>query len=144
MPLIIARHRAGSAAHFFDVEQQNGDDRKALCGFACGAGELVQLQNLSGVLPCELCIRDAPDDQLRPTREAVAAEVLPSDDEDSAHTYAVGLRGEFVWHDVPEHPVMQLYQGREVVITECGCIAFLVFGTPPERYARCPQCPAAN
>lgn len=56
----------------------------------------------------------------------------------------MGLRGEFIWHDVPEHPVMQLYAGREVVIAECGCIAFLVFGTPPDSYKRCPDCPSSE
>ncbi|WP_175530032.1 hypothetical protein [Actinopolyspora lacussalsi] len=35
----------------------------------------------------------------------------------------------------------QLYEGREVVIAECGCLAFLLFGVPPGRYERCPSCP---
>lgn len=61
--------------------------------------------------------------------------------EDDARVYAVGLRGEFVRHEVPEPPVIQLHESREVVIAECGCLAFPRFGTPAQHYERCPVCP---
>lgn len=124
MTLIVARRHRDSLAHFFDVGRQNDSGRKALCGFVCRADELVQLPKLKGLLPCELCIRDAPNEFPGPTSDRDAAGVVPADEENGARTYAVGLRGEFVWHDVPERPVLQFYEGREVVVTECGCISW--------------------
>lgn len=139
MPMIIAKRQGHRTAHFFDAEQQvTGDTRKALCGYTCAAEQLEALSELDGTLPCELCIRDAPSDQL-PAPEV--AEQFPSDDETSAAVYGVALRGEFVWHRVPTPPQLHTYEGRDVVVTECGRIAFLLFGTPPDRYEPCPDCP---
>ena len=140
MPLIIARVQGQRTAHFFDPEQQiTNDNRKALCGFTCTGGQLEAFPDFSGALPCELCIRDVPGDQLVSPQQD-APEAFPADDENSAETYAVALRGEFLWHRVPPRPQLHTYEGRDVVVTECGCIAFLLFGSPPEPYAPCPDC----
>lgn len=144
MTLIIARSQGQRTAHFFDPEQQiTGDHRKAMCGFTCPADRLEALSDLGSALPCELCIRDVPGDQLVSNQQD-PAETFPADDEESAEMYAVALRGEFLWHRVPARPQLHTYEGRDVVVTECGCMAFLLFGTPPEPYEPCPDCPTVT
>ncbi|MBQ0928644.1 hypothetical protein [Saccharopolyspora endophytica] len=146
MSVIIARLSAGAdrradrRAHFFDPEYslQPGGMRQALCGFTAHESVLEPLPDAVGPLPCELCIaRTSPHRTLAPDTQVA----VPADDVDSRRIYAVGLRGESEWHRVPEHPVMQIYEGREVVVTECGVIGFLLFGTPPPGYEPCDACP---
>lgn len=140
MALVFARSTHALVAHLFDAQgQDETDTRKALCGFACHVSQLDQVPSLSGALPCELCIRDLPDDVLAASRE-VDTEQFPADDTDSSETYAVGLRGEFIAHRVPARPQLHTYEGRDVVVAECGCIAFLSFGAPPDRYRLCSDC----
>lgn len=134
--LIIATSRNPRVAHFVDVGQSENDVPTALCGFAGRASQLDPVPSPAGTLPCEVCARNVSVDG---TDQAHETE-LPADDEDSSETYGVGLRGELVRHDIPEAPRIHRYEGREVIITDCGAIAFLVFGTPPERYESCPEC----
>lgn len=150
MSVIIARlsvgadRRADRRAHFFDPEcsLQPGGMRQALCGFTAHESVLEPLPDVVGPLPCELCIaRTSSHGTLAPPDTQVT---VPADDVDSRRTYAVGLRGESEWHDVPEHPVMEIYEGREVVVTECGVIGFLLFGKPPPGYEPCDACPSVK
>lgn len=141
--LIIPNPRNHRVVHFVDTGQPESDVRKALCGFADSPSEIDPASpstagsSPTGTLPCEVCIRDLPVN----VTDRMDETALPADDEDSPETYGVGLRGEFVRHRIPEAPQIHRYDGREVVVTECGAIAFLVFGTPPERYECCPECP---
>lgn len=128
--------RADRRVHFFDVQRNQEDDaRKALCGFTAHHAVLELVPEVLGLV-CELCIAVASVG----SPETDSTSIPPEDDPDSPATYAVALRGELVWHQIPERRVVDVYEGREVVVAECGCIAFLVFGTPPERYERCPEC----
>ncbi|PRW64677.1 hypothetical protein [Actinopolyspora mortivallis] len=128
--------RGERRVHFFDAHQHDqGGTRKAFCGFTAHQTVLELVPDVAG-LGCELCIAEASVG----TQGRISGRGLPEDDPDSTVTYAVALRGEFVCHRVPARPVTDVYEGREVVVTECGRIAFLMFGTPPERYESCLDC----
>lgn len=137
---VLGRPRDRRTAHFFDLDQPDLDQphlavQRSLCGRAFAAAELDAVPKLNGALPCELCVRNLPAVPQDPANDA-----LPADDEHSSETYGAGLRGERVWHRVPESPQSHFYEGREVVMAVCGAIAFLVFGTPPEQYDHCAEC----
>ncbi|MBE9375994.1 hypothetical protein IQ251_16200 [Saccharopolyspora sp. HNM0983] len=136
--IILARLHSSTdhRVHSFDAHQHGDGTRTALCGFTAHHSALEPLPHITG-MGCELCILATPLDE-QPTTETTP----PDDDPTSATVYAVGLRGELRWHDVPEHPLIHHHAGREVVLAECGSIGFLVFGIPPERYERCPDCPS--
>lgn len=134
--LIIATPREHRVAHFVDVAQPESDVPRTLCGFADPASELDPVPDPTGTLPCEVCMWNLPVDLTDQVHETA----LPADDQGSPQTYGVGLRGEFVRHHIPEAPRIHRYDGREVIVTDCGAIAFLVFGTPPEQYECCPEC----
>ena len=134
---VVAKPRGRRTAHFFALDQPDGAVRRSLCGRTFATSELDAVSRLNGALPCELCVRDVP---VEPSATDPAGAV-PADDEHSSETYGAGLRGEFVWHRLPESPPVHFYEGREVVVATCGAVAFLVFGTPPEQYQRCPKCP---
>lgn len=128
--------RADRRVHLFNVHQVNGGStRKALCGFVAHHSVLELVPEIAG-MGCERCIAEVPLDG-----NAASTFSPPESDPTSPALYGVGLRGEFVWHDAPERPLVQTYEGRAVIVAECGCIAFLVFGTPSPRYERCPDCP---
>lgn len=132
---ILAKPRTRRTAHFFDLDQPDPAEPRSLCGRTFGASELDAVPKLNGALPCELCVRDLPI-----VPRAPANDPFPADDEHSSETYGAGLRGESIWHRVPESPRSHFYEGREVVMAVCGAIAFLMFGTPPEQYEPCPEC----
>lgn len=135
---VVAKPRGRRTAHFFALDQPDRGVRRSWCGRSFAASELDVVSQLGGTLPCELCVRDVP---VEPSATDDAAGAVPADDEHSSETFGAGLRGELIWHRLPESPPVHFYDGREVVVATCGAVAFLVFGAPPAQYQRCPECP---
>ncbi|GAB3496425.1 hypothetical protein GCM10027521_46330 [Amycolatopsis cihanbeyliensis] len=114
----------------------------ALCGARFPPGVLENLPGPSGA-PCTACLaaRSAdrpgplptpyPRDQTRPQVAAVRA---------VGGTAAMGLRDEQLIHRVPDKPLASVFNGRTVVITVCGALAYVAHAEPPSSWSRCSGC----
>lgn len=141
MTVVAARLYRGydRRAHLFlAAQEQSLGVRTAFCGLSAHSTALEALPNGGAAMPCELCVRDIPNALL--ASAAGLVDTWPRDDVHSRERYAIGLRGEREWHRVPARPVLGTYEGRDVAVVECGCIGFLVFGTPPPNYSACQHC----
>lgn len=132
--------------HTFPADQQCDDGmRRAHCGFAAHYSHLEPMLGIAG-MPCELCMRAAttscsayfeppkhtPEIELRWDHDGV---YLDSD------AYAVGLHGERQVHQVPSKPLWRPFEGRLVVVANCGRLGWLLSGAPPAEWDRCVECP---
>ncbi|MEY8043591.1 hypothetical protein AB8O55_29645 [Saccharopolyspora cebuensis] len=129
--------RADRRAHYFGTDCSPDPDRpkRALCGFSAHPSVLELVADNTEAMPCEACVAHLPTEVAPP---ADRRDTTPPG-EPSKH-YSVGLRDGKRWHTIPEHPVIDVYEGRQVVVTECGVIGFLLFGSPPPSCSRCDVC----
>lgn len=144
MTIILARltedvPSAQRSVHVFLTGQNSLNGwRQAQCGFTAHHSGLESVPGLAG-MPCELCLIETPLEPSAPTQEPDIVE--PSAEIDMAGPlFAVGLRGEREWHMVPERPIVGDYDGRKVVLADCGRMAWLMPGEPYSGWPRCGEC----
>ncbi|GAB3499081.1 hypothetical protein GCM10027521_50610 [Amycolatopsis cihanbeyliensis] len=53
---------------------------------------------------------------------------------------ALGLRETQLVHRIPGKPLASVLDGRTVVITVCGVLAWVAYTDPPAAWPRCPDC----
>jgi hypothetical protein len=53
---------------------------------------------------------------------------------------AVGFNNADVVHRVPEKPLVKLFNGRTVVVAECGLLAYPIVDQPGPETTRCDRC----
>lgn len=144
MTVILARQRADlarsgepPAVHAYPVPDNadTPDTLTAACGHELAADEGEQMSAFTGA-PCTPCLL------------AVATQVpatasrqldMSAVDVDPAGGCAVGLRGEQVCHLVPDRPITGELDGRSVVQTACGCLAWGPLTSPPP-WPVCREC----
>ncbi|SFT48244.1 hypothetical protein SAMN04487904_102419 [Actinopolyspora lacussalsi subsp. righensis] len=142
MSVILARLHERQApgaqmVHIFAAEQDSPDGmRKAYCGFTAHYSWLKSVSGLAG-MPCELCLLDAPLKVAETSAEVIE---LPTEIDMAGPLFAIGLRGERVWHEVPSDPIVGDYESRSVVLTVCGCMGWLMPGDPYLDWSRCREC----
>lgn len=156
------------SVHVFRIEVESGAETLiAYCGFRIPGNMLEPMSELAG-MPC--LVRGSVDRSGLPPADPRLAELPGADEPDSADRddsklatereylatarhvvgfssrewdssqHAIGLRGEPEWHDVAPNPLINTYEGRPVVITECGRMGWLRPGDPPEGWQRCSGC----
>lgn len=149
-PVILARLRPGLVGNFqltvhaFPADQHDTNgQRTAICGFAAHGTLLEIVDGIVG-MGCEWCMVTVAANGLTGGHTTVPLPPAPAPDS-RGEPYAIGLRGELIWHAIATNPVQTRFEGRDAVLTACGAIGFLAKGTPPTAYKPCPTCkPAAT
>lgn len=125
----------------------------AYCGTIFAPGDAEAMPGVVG-MPCTACLITAPVPEQRefaPRRTPLALpEVehhipvpcrrvsVPVTIEPGAP--ALGLRDERLVHRVPNRPISSTLDGRTVVVTVCGVLAWAAAGEPPFDWLRCREC----
>ncbi|NYH79908.1 hypothetical protein FHR84_003257 [Actinopolyspora biskrensis] len=145
MTVLLARQRADLArggeppavhAYRLPDNADTPDTLTAACGHELKPGEGEQMSASTGA-PCTPCLL-AVATQVPAT--ASRQPDVPTVAVDPAGGYAAGLRGEQVCHFVPDHRITGQLDGRSVVQTVCGCLAWGPLHTPPEEWPVCEEC----
>jgi len=151
MALLVIRLRAeyiqGEWDRSVHLASTSGDEVPSTLVSVCNqmfeSYEIELLPAISG-FPCDVCLHHAPietaslqpEDEWKPSpyprtpQPVLAVGGQP----------AVGFNNPQIVHRIPEKPLAKLFDGRTVVVAECGLLAYPVADQPGSDAQHCVKC----
>ncbi|GAB3498741.1 hypothetical protein [Amycolatopsis cihanbeyliensis] len=138
-----ARGERDRAVHVVPLSTATGGMAVAYCGIRLSVPAAEALPAFAG-LPCTGCLHQA---STRGGESRAASRPLPHRAPPipaNPGGPALGLRDEHMVHRIPERPITATLDGRTVVLSTCGVLAWTSDSQPPKKWPRCGECYERN